>query len=623
MSVKHRFAITVFVLVAILISAILWITQSRFVEISGDRAKVVDGITISLLMHPAVEALITQNYGPLQADLAHITQNPRITDIAVFDGQGRIVAALNRELIGTSGPVNSGTGSDLWVRHDIVGSSGVLGQVAVSLSDEDLIATSREIRNLGLGIAALGLSVLACMALLCGAVLTRRLVRVTNAAEQVASGNLEVRLGRDHVRDEVGQLGCAFDNMVDRLRQNVNDRLETESALQRSHDELSVLVGERSLANLSLRCEIERRKRTEARFRSFVESAPDATIIINDTGVIEFINKQTEALFGYQRKELLGETIELLIPERFRQDHPCHRNSFFKKPVRQTMCSSQELFGRSKDGREFPVEISLNAVGHSEKLLASAVIRDVTDRKAIEVERRQLELELAHVARINTLGLMATGIAHEVNQPLTVIAANIDTVLSATRAKLAMGPEIVGILHEIEEQAHQAGSIIRALRRFLRKDNSDKCAVDLNALIMQTIQIIQPEASASKILLVTVTKHISDPFADRVQITQVLVNLIRNSIQAIAAANSPARTVTLRTSSGGENVTVSVQDTGPGLSAAVNLFTPFESTKSDGMGMGLSISRSIIEAHGGQLWTDTEPGGQGVCFTFTLPVREA
>jgi len=361
--------------------------------------------------------------------------------------------------------------------------------------------------------------------------------------------------------------------------------------------------------------------RTESQSRAFLEAAPDATVIVDDAGRMQVVNAQAEVLFGYRREALIGRPVEMLIPERFKDGHASQRERYFDEPHPRPIGVGPDLFGRRKNGSEFPVEISLSSVGSDKQRLVSAAIRDISERRKMEHQSRVQQRELAHVGRLTTMGEMATGMAHELNQPLTAITQYCDAAIVAMTKSDVDDPDIAHCLKEAYEQAQRAGSIIRQLRQFVRNGETEKTPVLLNHLVEQTAKLMKPEACDKNVrIILTLEDEITDVVLDRVQIAQVLVNLLHNGIDAIETAMSEERAITIESALSEGHVQVTVQDTGPGLHSVDDAFKPYETSKPEGLGMGLSISRSIIEAHGGRLWAAPLSGG-GARFHFTLPVQ--
>lgn len=360
----------------------------------------------------------------------------------------------------------------------------------------------------------------------------------------------------------------------------------------------------------ALEKEIKIRKEAESRALQILESAPDATVIIADNGEIEFGNARVEELFGYQRSELIGQPIKKLIPASF--------SEYFSGMVAQI--TQKEFHATRKNGDSFPVEVSLSPVGSAENPKISASIREISERVSVENQTQELQRDLAHLSRLRTVGALATGLAHELNQPLTAIVHNIDTAKLALEEAQLGHTEIPQLFSEIEASAHRASEIIRALRRFVGNENTEKSTVDINDLIIRTMRLVKREAETNLIEIKTILGKVEQPRLDPTQIAQVLVNLLKNGIEAISGAQSKVRQIVVQTTQTPDRrVCVSVADTGPGVESDFNFFEPFQSKKEDGLGIGLSISRSIIEAHGGTLVTEKSinPGAK---FSFDLPL---
>lgn len=250
----------------------------------------------------------------------------------------------------------------------------------------------------------------------------------------------------------------------------------------------------------------------------------------------------------------------------------------------------------------------------------NALQQEIEQRKRTESQSLELQRDLAHMGRLTTMGQMATGLAHELNQPLLAISQSADTALLAARENASINAELIECVDDIQAQTQRAGEIIRALRQFMSKDTAHRANLNLNELIHQTIQLMNPDARKHSVTLKVELSGTPEPHADRVQIAQVLVNLMRNGVDSIVGAERNERQVTVKTRLDKDHVVIIVDDTGPGLADGVEPFKAFESSKADGMGMGLSISRSIIESHGGKLWVD-EATGSGARFSFTLPLK--
>ena len=245
----------------------------------------------------------------------------------------------------------------------------------------------------------------------------------------------------------------------------------------------------------------------------------------------------------------------------------------------------------------------------------ATLINEIAQRRKLDNKLQELNRELSHVTRVNMMGQMATGLAHELSQPLTTISQNLDTALSIAKMEPVPNEELISILSELDEQAHQGGDIIRALRSFVRKDKGNIQPFDLLELVEQTQRLLRQELETAGITMHRQIPELRSAIGNRVQIAQVLINLLRNAVDAISSGDNPKRQIMLYALQLPDKIEVRVEDTGPGVDAQMTLFKEFQTSKPDGLGLGLSISRTIVEAGGGDLWYD-EPSQQ---FRFTVP----
>ncbi len=362
----------------------------------------------------------------------------------------------------------------------------------------------------------------------------------------------------------------------------------------------------------------------EERFRRVVEAAPSAMIMVNQEGQITLANQQAEKTFGYPREELLGCPIEMLVPERLRSGHQGFRHDYLCDPQARPMGVGRELFGRRKDGSEVPVEIGLSPIHTSKGLLVLASIVDITERKLAEFEAARQRHDLAHLARVTALGELSSSLAHELTHPLTAILSNAQAAQRFLADDNVDLDEVREILNDIVAQDQRAGDVIHSVRLMLKKGElQEHCDdVDLNEVILDVVNLMRSDLINRNVTLDTdLAQKLPAITGDRVQLQQVLLNLALNGCEAMADYNSSERRLVIASQCENGSVRVSVADRGSGIpeEKMQQVFERFFTTKKEGMGLGLSVCRTIIDAHRGKIWA-TNDAGCGATFHFSLPI---
>ena len=367
----------------------------------------------------------------------------------------------------------------------------------------------------------------------------------------------------------------------------------------------------------------------EARFDALLEAAVDAIIVIGDDGHIQTFSPAAERMFGYGVAEILGENVSVLMPEPFRSEHDNYIRNYLDSGVARIIGIGREVQALKKDGTVFPIDLSVGHARIAGKDAFVGIIRDLTAHKAAEAafhqSRREadgLREDLAHVDRLGMMGEMATGIAHEINQPLTAIGNYAQACRFILQRESVDQELVLETMDKISRGAKRAGEVIRRLRTFVDKRESKRERVAVNDLVGKVAALLENEVRLHDLeIRMELAQSIRPVVADPVQIQQVLLNLLRNGIDAMEGLETSENRILIETIARAQSeVEVTVTDHGVGVSedASEKLFHPFFTTKESGMGIGLSICHSIVDAHGGRLWFTRNPE-EGTTFHFTLP----
>ncbi|MFZ0356111.1 MAG: PAS domain S-box protein [Pseudolabrys sp.] len=358
----------------------------------------------------------------------------------------------------------------------------------------------------------------------------------------------------------------------------------------------------------------------EAHLQSILDSVPDAMVVIDISGIIQSFSAAAERLFGYTSGEVIGKNVSLLMPSPYREQHDSYLERYMRTGERRIIGIGRVVVGERNDGSTFPMELAVGEMKSGKERFFTGFIRDLTERQKSESRLQELQSELVHISRLTAMGEMASTLAHELNQPLSAISNYLKGSRRLLEARADESSSMMrDALDKAAEQALRAGQIIRRLRDFVARGESEHRVENVKKLVEEAsaLGLVGAKDQAIRVRF-DFDPSVELVLADKIQIQQILLNLMRNSVEAMQdSARRELRLSAVRVDN--DMVQVSVADTGSGLAPEVasQLFQPFVTTKQHGMGVGLSICRTIAESHGGKIWVEANPGG-GTVFRFTL-----
>jgi len=360
----------------------------------------------------------------------------------------------------------------------------------------------------------------------------------------------------------------------------------------------------------------------EAHLQSILDTVPEAMIVIDERGIIQSFSSAAERLFGCRAAEAIGQNVSTLMPAPYHENHDAYLQRYLNTGERRIIGIGRVVVGQRKDGSTFPMELAVGEMKSGDQRFFTGFIRDLTERQQTEARLQELQSELVHISRLTAMGEMASTLAHELNQPLAAIA----NYLRGSRRLLEGASDeksaaMRDALDKAGDQAMRAGHIIRRLRDFVARGESERRVESITKLVEEASALALVGVKDLGIRVQFQFKpEIDLVIADRVQVQQVVLNLIRNAMDAMETSQTRDLVVAIAPAESG-HVRISVTDSGSGISPEIaeQLFQPFITTKRHGMGVGLSISRAIVEAHNGRIWVEPNPTG-GTIFHFTLAV---
>jgi two-component system sensor kinase FixL len=430
----------------------------------------------------------------------------------------------------------------------------------------------------------------------------------------------------DEILDRVRK-GEKVDHFETRRRCKDGSIIDVSVTVSPVWDENGTLIGASKIARdiTAARAAQASLREREAHLQSVLDTVPDAMVVIDTRGIMQSFSATAERLFGYRASEAVGKNVSILMPQPYRGHHDAYLSRYMATGERRIIGVGRLVVGQRKDGSTFPMELAVGEMRSGDRRFFTGFVRDLTERQQTQQRLQDLQSELIFMSRFTALGEMASTLAHELNQPLTAAAS----FLNGARRFLDRGkpddiPMVRDGIESAAEQMLRAGQIIKRLREFVARGETDRQPESLVKLIEEAsaLALVGARETGAQVSF-SFDPAVGIVLVDRIQIQQVILNLVRNAIEAMQEVEQRQLEVSTRWADP-ETVEIAVRDTGPGIAPEIaeNLFQPFMTTKPQGMGVGLSISRTIVEAHGGRLWAEPNPGG-GTIFHFTLKSMEA
>ena len=360
----------------------------------------------------------------------------------------------------------------------------------------------------------------------------------------------------------------------------------------------------------------------EDKLRRVIDSALDGMIVIDTSGTVLLYNAACERLFGYSAEEVLGSNVNMLMTQPDRTNHDTYIRNYLQTGTARIIGIGRDVTGRRKDGSTVPIRLSVGELrDEDDSPLFIGTLHDLTEALRARERIEELQSELMQVARVSAVGEMGSTLAHELTQPLSAVSGFVEASAELLdRSGREIPARVREYMDQAVAQALRAGAVVRLLREFTGRGDTERSVEDINAVVEEICELATLGTATEAIdLELNLAADPPPVLIDHIQIQQVVLNLVRNSIDALSGCES--RIITVATVPRGDMVEVAVSDTGPGLPAEIRerVFEPFVSTKPDGIGIGLSICRTIVEAHGGRIAVDAGTT-RGTGIRFTVPV---